>query len=144
MRKIVIILLVVMSSNAYLACSCVDPESSWFFEGIETAFIGELKAKQWSFSRSDRKYQFSVKETVKGKVPKEITIFTARHSMSCGKYFRKNREYLVIVGKVKNKYRTSLCSSWQLNSEIAKSVLHRLNPPNKSLNKDVTDIAPIS
>jgi hypothetical protein len=112
--------------GAAYACSCVAPENLEIEEFADYVFLGEVNSKPWSFSFSQNKYKFSVKNMMLGAKQKEIVIWTDKFTSACGYPYKKGIEYLVIASANGKKYKSGLCSSWPANSEAAKLILTNL------------------
>lgn len=112
--------LFVLSQTA-LACSCVSMESD--IEDSGAVFTGKVVSIKYPepvngimSSADPAKVTFEVYQSWKGPKTKNITIYTALSSASCGYEFDEGREYLVYADIEEGNLEVSLCSGTSLLS----------------------------
>jgi len=125
----VIVLFSFLLNNQAHACSCVNPTSESFYEGLTSVFVGKMIKKKSALLSSERQYTFDVTQKVKGHIPEQLTLSSNKSSASCGYNYEKGIDYLVAVyqSKGNKKYYSGLCSSWPLSSRIGQDVLQKIN-----------------
>jgi hypothetical protein len=128
MRTLTIISVMVLLafSKAVFACSCGSTENINFEKFAKYIVIGKVESKNLSFSLSQNKYEFSIIETLYGDQADTITIWSHKHSETCGYPYKNGVEYLVAVSEVDGQYESGQCSSWPVSSEMAIKLLNKL------------------
>lgn len=104
------------AAETSLACSCrasldsVKKQVSKAYKQSAAIFSGTVKSIETASNGSEVIVKFSVKDTWKGAIGKEVTVTTALESSMCGYDFEVGREYLVYAYGTVDKLGVGLCS----------------------------------
>ena len=139
MRKIMVYLVLFMvtlisvfsySTSTSYACSCVPPgtpqeemeRSAAVFSGKVTKIVDENQNNFTQSSADSLAVQIEVKDAWKGIDQKQVVVYTARDSASCGFEFEVNQEYLIYASESEGKLQTTICSRTTLLNMAAEDM----------------------
>jgi hypothetical protein len=137
------------SPNTSYACSCVAPgpverelkESDAVFSGKVVNIVDENKSKLIKSSADPIAVTFEVEESWKGKIQKQVTVYTAYSSASCGFDFTLNQKYLVYAYEHDGTLKVFLCSrtAQLLSATDDITELRKIEKSSKPLSSDTDE-----
>ncbi len=113
---IAIIAFTFAAAETSLACSCrlsqdsLKKQVSNAYKESAAIFSGTVKSVETAANGNEVIVKFSVKDTWKGAIGKEVTVMTALDSSMCGYDFEVGKEYLVYAYGTVDELGVGLCT----------------------------------
>ena len=105
-----IIFIAFLSPCGALACSCIMPIVEELWPGADYVFVAEAQTEINWLSRKKRRTFFHLKESFKGNIGKNLSVWTPKDSSLCGVSFQKGKSYIIFANKDWIWFETDLCS----------------------------------